>query len=431
MEMVKKNLVSIICGVIALIAVIAIFYPIDGMYADLNRQASQSAILDSSIKTLLTKERHKPILPDLKDLQSSETPQAPKLDAFPTRNVIDMWKAVTEQIKAESSKMYEAAVKLNTHEPLVPGALPDAPSVAAISFRDAYQRAMKQTLQDRVNNIAFTTLKGGVPPTDPEIQTRRREVEKQMRDRTPLDASNQPINAPIFLEKLKTTLLQVPDQMTLERSKSIKVYIDPNALSPHMPVMQLQFSRAPDARDIFVAQIGYWVQKDILDALATLNKDASDVSTAPVKHLIKIGFTDPTFRQFTTVTPTQPGATGTTSEDPAAPQTPNYAQSPTGRVTNGIYDVVRFNLKINVDAASVPAILQELSRNKFITVTSCNLQAVDNGQFQARRYYFGDKPVVQLDIQGEQLFMRQWTKPLMPTAVKTALAIPTTPPAAK
>jgi hypothetical protein len=430
MELVKKNLVSIICGVIALIAVVAIFYPIEGMYADLNTKANASVAMNSSIKELLTRERHKPILPDLKDLQSTEAPQAPKLEVFPTRNVIDTWQAVTDQIKAESTKMYEAAVKLNTHEQLVPNALPDIPGVTSLTFRDIYVRAMDQTTNGRANNIAFTTLKGGMPPTDADIQARRQKIDKEMRERAPLDPNGAPINAPVFADQLRMALAKVPDQLTLERSKQIKMYIDANALSPHQQIMSLALSRAPDVRDIFAAQLGYWVQKDVLDSLAAVNKDAADVSSAPAKHLIKISFADPTFRAFTTLMPPTPGAQPQ-SEDPAAPQPPNFAVSPTGRATNGIYDVVRFNLKVNVDAESVPLILQELSRNKFVTVTNVSIQAVDNGQFQARRFYFGEKPVVQLDIQAEQLFMRQWTKPLMPTAVKQALGVPNPPPAAK
>jgi hypothetical protein len=153
------------------------------------------------------------------------------------------------------------------------------------------------------------------------------------------------------------------------------------------------------------------------------------VTSAPVKQLIKIGFTDPTFRSFTTAL--GPTATAAPNEDPAAPLPAAPAESPTGRTRNGIYDVVRFNVKVNVDAESVPLLLQELSRNKFLTVINVSLLAVDNGQFQARRIYFGDKPVVQLDIQCEELFLRQWTKPLMPQTVKTALGIPATPPPAK
>jgi len=34
MEIVKKNILSVICGVIALIALIALFWPIGGMYSD-------------------------------------------------------------------------------------------------------------------------------------------------------------------------------------------------------------------------------------------------------------------------------------------------------------------------------------------------------------------------------------------------------------
>jgi hypothetical protein len=271
MEMVKKNLVSIICGVIALIAVVAIFYPIEGMYTELNTKANASAALNSSIKGLLTKERHKPILPDLKDLQSNEPPQAPKLEAFPTRNVIDTWHAVTEQIKAESSKMYEAAIKLNTHEQLVPGTLPDAAGVTSLSFRDIYTRAMDQTPQGRVNNVAYTTLKGGFPPNDAEIRERQKKVDKEMRERVPLDASGAPMNAAFFNDQVRLAVARVADEMTMERSKSIKIYIDANALTPHSTITTLPLGRAPEQKDIFVAQLGYWIQKDVLDSIAAAN----------------------------------------------------------------------------------------------------------------------------------------------------------------
>jgi hypothetical protein len=56
-------------------------------------------------------------------------------------------------------------------------------------------------------------------------------------------------------------------------------------------------------------------------------------------------------------------------------------------------------------------------------VTNCSVTAVDLGLMQANGYYYGDKPVVTLDLNCEALLLRKWTEPLMPLRIKQALGI--------
>jgi len=88
-----------------------------------------------------------------------------------------------------------------------------------------------------------------------------------------------------------------------------------------------------------------------------------------------------------------------------------------------VYDVIPFTVKLDVDAAQVPRVLQEMSRNKLVTVTNCSVSSIDLGLMQANGYYYGSNPVVTLDLTCESLLLRKWTEPLMPLRVKQALGI--------
>src|SRR4051794_40220927 len=118
MELVKKNLTSIICGVIALLAVVALFWPISGYYNELQAKADARKQVYTTLKGILDKPRNLPTV-------SLETAEPKKLEQFPTQAVIDAGTAVQTQVKTQSAAMFETALKMNQHTPLVPGALPE------------------------------------------------------------------------------------------------------------------------------------------------------------------------------------------------------------------------------------------------------------------------------------------------------------------
>ena len=112
-----------------------------------------------------------------------------------------------------------------------------------------------------------------------------------------------------------------------------------------------------------------------------------------------------------------------TPDSPTQPIPPNYTISPTGRYSNALYDVIQFKLSLVVDAARIPQVLAALSRNRFITVYNTNVTAVDAGEHQAAGYIYGPQAVVQLDLDCEALFLREWTKPFMPRVVRAFLGV--------
>jgi len=424
MDLVKKNLVSIICGVIAIVAIVALFWPIKGYYTQLQTTANSRKAVYVSLNGLLKKTRQLPVVDPF-------TAENKPLDQFPTAAAILKGQAVTDQVKNESASILSEAVKLNIHDPLVPGALPMGMTSQEIKFRDDYKRRVDfLTEGNRENSFPFQLMQAGFPPTDQEIQAKRAEEEAAIKQKQAFNGQGQPIHPEMIEAELAQKLPKVAEQLKLEAAKKCKVYIDPTSFDPNTAILTANPGIPPEPATIFIAQVGLWIQEDVAKSIAAANSKSENVMDAPVKRLVKIELPQTMFQPTVTAAlATAAASTGATDLTGQLPK--NYGASPTGRVTNSVYDVISFSLKLDVDAEQIPRVLQELSRNKFITVTNCNLQILDSSLMKGMGYFYGDKPIVQLDLQCEALLLRQWTEPLMPPRIKDGLGIGLVAPAAQ
>src|SRR5688572_24142079 len=133
MELVKRNIVSIIFGVIALIALVALFVPLGGMQEEFQESLKKQAQLDQNIRQLLSTPRMKPV--------TSPGGQPEPLDVFPSRTVIDLARGVTDDVHSESQAAMRAAEEINKrdHVLLLAGALPNPmSSPVRTNFRALY-----------------------------------------------------------------------------------------------------------------------------------------------------------------------------------------------------------------------------------------------------------------------------------------------------
>lgn len=132
--------------------------------------------------------------------------------------------------------------------------------------------------------------------------------------------------------------------------------------------------------------------------------------------------------------PVRPGGAGTGEQeqdlpevelpdDPTSTVERQFAYSVTGRLPHTpVYDLMRFNLTLRCEASAVPFVLQQLQADALITVLNVDMKSVDMAIAANQGYVYGNSPVVELDLQGEMVFLRAWTADLMPTAIKQALA---------
>jgi hypothetical protein len=158
------------------------------------------------------------------------------------------------------------------------------------------------------------------------------------------------------------------------------------------------------ASEIWAAQLHLWTIEDVATAVAYANADAHDVTDAPVKQIVDVEVKDPPYA---------------ISGDPSAgkedqPLTPAPDATPTGRVCNGMYDVVQFKVSLDVDANHIADVLDAMQKNQFITVLAVQLNAADTADLVNKGFIYGNAPIVHMDLGCEELLLHNWTQSLQP-----------------
>ena len=87
MDIVKKNMWSIVCGVVAVLAVVSTYYPLTGKFVELGSKLQSSADEDRKFKTLINLNPNMPVI-------DPKTSEIKPLGMFPTERVIEKGKQV-------------------------------------------------------------------------------------------------------------------------------------------------------------------------------------------------------------------------------------------------------------------------------------------------------------------------------------------------
>lgn len=448
MDIVKKNIVSIICGVVALLAVIAVAWPIGGMYADATKQLDERKKVYDRVDALRKKPRAWPAI----DWESST--QEP-LKRFPNDVIIKEGERVRGAVHEQAEQVVQDTVRDNRHEPLVPGILPN-PGDRRFEFQRAYLAQIQGPQAavppgqfvpngfaplaagatglppaSRDQGLIAKSLEAVLPPDDAEVTAESLRIWKEKYDPKLININNQFVNLQAVTTDWQAECDKLAEKLSSERAEKYRMYIDAGALVPS-PEM-LTPGQAPSVENIWYAQNMLWVQQDVTRAIKEINKSAKNVKDSPVKQLVRLEIpAGPA--QYVTSTPIAGGAMPAAAPVSGAPDAPigkAYDRTPTGRVSNNLYDVVGFTLVINVDARQIPMILAELQRGRLITIYQADTTVVDSqAAYEESGYVYGPAPVVTLTLKGEELFLRDWTLKLMPESVKTALGIVPVDPAA-
>ncbi|HWB54762.1 MAG TPA: hypothetical protein VG722_11240, partial [Tepidisphaeraceae bacterium] len=366
MEIVKKNLLSIVCGVVALLAVIALFYPLGGTTTNLQDQLQTRASVYQSLESLQMKSRTLPII-------DPTNPHPVPLKRFPNEALIKQAEAIPAAFAKQAQTIEATARKMNEHQILVPGSLPyPSSSTTAFEFRDEYRDMM-------ANGIA-EMLHAGHPPTPDEIQAAKNQLwNDQYKSQLVYPGGVTTGNA-INQEQVQAAFTdasaKVEGQERLRVANTCKIYMDPTTALSLSPATTLSLTNtsgagAPSPSDIWYAQLGLWIQQDVAQAINRTNADFKNVIQAPVKRLMKI---DVSAQPYVLPTGYQPNTA--IQGDPKAPVSLEIAASPTGRVCNPMYDVVHFQVVVDVEADKIPSFLDELSNGQFITVLQSDVHTV-------------------------------------------------------
>jgi hypothetical protein len=441
MDIVKKNMWSIVCGVVALLAVASTYFPLSGKFVELNTKLQSSADEDRKFKTLNGLNPNMPVV-------DPKTSEPKKLGQFPTERVIEKGRLVVGKVHTEAEKLQQKAMEMNQRQPLVANALIVGREPWMSSFKQDYYAAMDQLRKD----LDATTV-----PTEFEInqkieQTWKDEWEPMINKVGDVAQNDQQVR-----QEFEEAKKDIPKRMRYERSLQHVMYVNPEKPGPtpgtttgmtpsfyyHTGIPPADANALPNAVDVWQAQLGYWIQEDVVRAIIETNKSANakTVDDAIVKRLIRTAI------NMEYVTPTGPLAIATAgnpsniapANQPGQPQDTattgppkSFGYTVTGRVCNPSYDVMHFTVTVDADAQRFQTFINNLTRGKFITILRVNLRGVDRERIQQTSfYYYGRQPVVRMEIKCEAIFFRSWTvdpqHPLMPLNVQKLLRIQQTP----
>jgi hypothetical protein len=439
MEVIKKNLLSILCGVVAIAAVVATYWPVGNMFGTLQAATEQRRQVYTELEGMLTKSRQLPLTDPAKTQQD-------EWKTFPNKKAIELGTTVTDAVHNQSVEMVKLIEGLNqkSHAPLVAYVLPDSQQASLLyNFAKLYQAVLSTASPDDADkygqfaaalkqaglaNLRNDVLQGGIPPTDAEITDRKDVMKKTVFDPQVYTYNGAPANLDEVTAKYNAAALKLPDQMRYEVATKHKMYVANDAFAINPAMIS---TGEPNTTDIWYSQMTLWIQQDVANALKEANANATNILDAPVKHLLKLTIPAAATGGGTPFGPgiyTDAVAAAGGAAVPVAPTpvdgsdivalTPVPTVSPTGRVSNPMYDVVQFTLVIDVDASQIPAVLAALSHNQLMDVMSLTATSVDPEDMQQQGFFYGSAPVVQLTLSCESLFMRQWTQNLMPDSVK-------------
>src|SRR2546423_12020993 len=103
MEIVKKNILSIVCGLIAIAAVVAYFVYVNGsLYPDLQREAKSRETQYNTLVNLIGKNRNLPVV----QLENADPTPLP---TYPTAPVIDRARQITGKLTGQAQQHLAAA----------------------------------------------------------------------------------------------------------------------------------------------------------------------------------------------------------------------------------------------------------------------------------------------------------------------------------
>lgn len=490
---IKKNILSIIAGVVALIAIgFMLFWLSPRMSSDdpnsIKQRATLRAAKAGEIDSLRNKERG--------NIQFTSANPEP-LEGFPTNRKIATARETMEGVKAQAEQVLQQAQTINERVPLgfdsyeaADAKWPlegDEAQVDRQSFKAAYAKWINA---DNAQFIPETgdygpdtiqaTMDATRPPSPSDLETMAAGVEARLK--ADLPPGEEP-NGPEFQARLAQERVRFASGLKYRRAMEHKIYVDPNAApgarGSGFTVHGIAAAAEPTAVDCFDAQVGLWVQETVANNLVRANEEAvaslpteqQNLLNAPVKHLINIDVplqpfgeaaaapaagagaepgappvdTGAGLRRGTNRPPADPApeeeAPAEEPAEPAAAETAlpvdptaeivrQYQLSPSGRPAHTpFYDLVQFRIKLRCSANAVPYVLKELQADSFMTVLNVGITSVNPAVAAQAGYVYGNQPVVELDLACEMPFLRTWLVPLMPQALQQALSATSAPPA--
>lgn len=358
----------------------------------------------------------------LSNLRSNPASQK-KIDAIQLR---------IDTIKNDRENVFERAKSLYGYTLLVPGSLPDGDSIKRGEFRKVYNEKM---------NELFTSLNAGGVATPRDMSHARElfdreQAELQESARNPAFVPS--VKLAIGSEFTKSGMLteagvhrQPISRAHIAAALRVLMYATHwDNEKPPTQISSLEYYTsmgdtssldAPEGWDVWHAQLGYWVQHDVVKAINAINEEAALaarnrgehawVSNMPVKDLISIRLTNGLVPEVGEVVVGPPAGGYEASLPPGTPETVF-----TGSGSGNLFDVIQYSVKLIMDQRDVPKLVDQLSRDSFHTLLRISYESVPFNRRMIGKIY-GSEPSINVVMDFETIMLGELFRKYMPASV--------------
>jgi hypothetical protein len=337
------------------------------------------------------------------------------LDA-PNQRATEFFREHRKKLLEQVQQIVKVANDLNSqgHTPLVEGMFPrPASRLKALEMAEALvgkpgrPSAYKQLL-DSIN--------AGRPAPATDLERALRDHRDQVIETVRATAVGRDGLTPQEEEKLTKELAALRLGFYQQRAQQISVYATEAALPPEVPTSIPP--EPPPVERCFMWQADFWLISDLfraVDNANTIDGQRVSVDRGVVKRVEQIRL-DPLLPRNSGSDPNMGGGFG---EQASAPVNPITLRG--GGPTNPLFDVRNAKIRVVVDSARLPQLINAISRTNFMTVIGLEFADVDVWADLEQGYYYGNDHVVRATLDVETVWLRSWTTRLMPPQIRAAL----------
>jgi hypothetical protein len=250
-----------------------------------------------------------------------------------------------------------------------------------------------------------------------------------------------------LLNTLKEVDRAMVDILCKDKAQSARVYASPADIGGYEFWEEYKYAGADEAiQDCWYYQLGYWIIEDVFQTIGAMNSASNNILTAPVKRLVRVGFTLGAAEDNTRRGPRRAryvrGKKVSTGERPAyiVTEYDGLTESWTGRRCNDDIDVVHFSVSVLVSANAVFPFMEQLCsakehtlrgasetdqkqtlKHNQITILESTIGSIDPEGEDHGLYRYGDDAIVALDLICEYIFNKTGYEDIKPDAVKQAI----------
>jgi hypothetical protein len=335
--------------------------------------------------------------------------QMPELKAAPqNEQTVAAQELQRAGVARELNRIRAEIRRINGRELLLPDAFTaGAPKHLPYRFAELYREAFDRLL---------TQLHAGSLPDDADIAAAQLDIAEQMAfEREKEDELAVP-GASLSSPRPASNLPGARDLATALKARSIRCYADHGSFDLAPACVS---AYPPSVEEMWFAQVGLWIQQDVVAAIVKLNEDAThgkptsaSVEQMPVKRIFKIYVLG--YRCSDGLLPFP------------APDVPRnngrlrYRPSFTGRACDDLCDVVLFRIIVIVDQRDVLGLIDRLTKQNLFRCTSAAYSAVPPGD-AAAGYRYGGEPAIAVALEFEAYLATEIYHPLMPAEVRALL----------